>query len=176
MAGLFATGVCLVLVGVDRRHGDVLARLSPQRVVAALAPGRYLGLGPYFYQEREGECGPVCLANLLRLTGRNVHANAILRAFGEVDEGVSVRELRIVGARFGLETTFMRQASFDDLKRNLPAILLVKPEHFVLIKESVGDSFVVVDPALGMFELTRTQLSRAWSGVLIHVDHGATFQ
>ncbi|MCI0452936.1 MAG: cysteine peptidase family C39 domain-containing protein [Candidatus Latescibacteria bacterium] len=177
VAGLFAAGVCVALVEVDRRHGGDLDGLSPQRVVAALAPGRYLGRGPYVYQRREGECGPVCLANLVLLTGRrDIDINALLHAFGDVQPGVSVRDLRAVGARFGLVTEFMRHATFDDLETNLPGVLLVEPEHFVVVKECVGASFVVVDPALGMFEMTRAELSAIWGGVFIHVDVGSRVQ
>jgi len=163
--------VCIGTILSEWRFGAELAALGPARIVAAMAPGKYLGRGSFYYQRSDGQCGPASLANILLLLGvTGTDFDTLLERFGDVTTGVSIAELKAVGDQVGLRGTLLTVDPNVDLRDLVPSIMFVNGDHFVVLKRCIADNYIVVDPALGIFELSNSELSRMWSGVALHFE------
>lgn len=164
-----SVGIAIILA--EQKFGHKLADVSPSRVAAVFAPGKYLGRGPYHYQKRPSDCALASLANVLLISGEKiVEMDGLASEFGDVSRGVSISELKMVAERVGLSGELLTLASDTGPAGLVPSILFVKGNHFVVLKDCTDDSCTIIDPALGVFELNHRELSEIWNGVLLYFD------
>lgn len=174
--------LCVASVGVaivvaEQKYGYRLTDESPARLAAAFAPGRYLGRGPYYYQRRPADCAVACLANVLLISGEPaVDMDSLVDEFADISRGVSIAELKTVAERVGLSGELLNLEPGNGPAGLAPSILFVKENHFVVLKTCTDEAFVIIDPALGIFELDQSELSDIWSGVLLHFDSHASIR
>lgn len=109
-------------------------------------------------------CGADCLAYLLWLSGYKVPPEEVLGAFNGVDDGVMLLEIRRAASKFGLELTGWRGTDKGIDQLRLPAILSTRNTHFVIVVNSSGTDYVVIDPPYSVRLVPKRNLVLMWSG------------
>ena len=92
-------------------------------------------------------CGPQCLAELMKRSGKgSVSVESLARELQTDEQGTSLLALRDVARRHGWPSAEGVQLTLAGLKeQRLPLLALVAPGHFVLV-ESVTDKVTIWDP------------------------------
>jgi ATP-binding cassette, subfamily B, bacterial HlyB/CyaB len=122
---------------------------------------------PALLQLSESDCGPACLAMILRYYRKKVSTNRIRALTGAARGGVSLYSLAEAAEVLGFHARGI-QAAFDHLAQiELPAVAHWEGAHYVVLYEVRPDRVVVADPALGLRRLTRAEFLRGWTGYLL---------
>lgn len=134
-------------------------------------------LPPEFRFERGWQAGPNCGANalffMLRLNGRPVNRQELIKHLAPPKQGSSLEELQQAARQWGLETKVLRTApdGVERLDRPFIAHLSLPPNdagHYLLVLGASGNSFQVIDGTNGsLVELRRGTFYRHWSGYVL---------
>lgn len=115
-------------------------------------------------------CGPMSLARLMSLSGREVPFESLLRRFERrTDEGVQLGEILLVSESFDFSVEARKYAATEIRKVPVPSILLVDSNVHCLVFEAVDEDFVMVwDPSsMRSLRLPTQVLINKWDGVAI---------
>src|SRR5207248_591240 len=130
---------------------------------------------PELIQLSEVECGLACLAMILGYYGRKTSISELRLHFGVGRDGLSalgiVRAARHYGMR--VRAISLQQNDFRFVK--LPAIVHWEFNHFVVVERWTGKRVDVVDPARGRCRLTHDEFDAGFTGVVITLEPGVTF-
>jgi len=110
----------------------------------------------YYRQEKLYTCGPACLRMLLSLYG-DFSESLLATLAGTIIWGTTPLGLARAARQVGYDAKVIRHADMEDLKANLPNIVLINPGvllsnrpsrhgHFLVVKEVKSDSLIVNDP------------------------------
>jgi len=115
------------------------------------------------------ECGLACMAMIAKYMGHDVDLNGMRQRFPVSLAGTKLRALMDLAGQLGLASRALR-ADLDALPRlRTPAILHWDLDHFVVLKKAGRDRIVIHDPALGRRVLTRSALSKHFTGVALEL-------
>ncbi len=133
----------------------------------------------FVQQAESSECGLACLAMVGAHYGFDVELSAMRRIFGTNLRGITLKSLVSMAEHIGLSCRAVR-GEIDDLQHlKTPAILHWNMNHFVVltgVRHGVGGwRYDVMDPAVGPSVLTKSDMSRAFSGVALEIEPGAEF-
>lgn len=125
---------------------------------------------PCVRQIDAADCGPACLASVLRYYGRRVSLTQLRDAARTDLDGTTA-----YGLIEGANACGMRARGVRAEVLHLPDVLLpaiahgTKDDrrHYVVLYAVARDHVIVADPELGVRKLTLPQFSDFWSGVLI---------
>jgi hypothetical protein len=121
-------------------------------------------------------CGPLSMARLMSLQGRNVQFNQFLERFDRrTAEGVQLAEMIAIGDEISFPLQAVEFTSRDLTEITLPGILIVDGDAHCLVLEAVGENTVTVwDPSSMMpMTLPASLIAGKWSGkALITVQGG----
>ncbi len=135
------------------------------------------GRVPFVQQLEWTDCGPACIAMVLRYFGRDVTLEEVREATGGGGrEGTNALALVRAGEWYGLRA---RGISLDvEHLRYLPAgsILHWELNHFVVFERVKGKGIEVVDPARGRRFIDEGMLRKAFTGVAIVFELTAAFE
>lgn len=121
------------------------------------------------------ECGLACLGMILGYFDRHVQLTELRQKFPG-DDPLTLDQLSIIAGVYRLQTRAMR-CELPDLKEvQLPAILHVDFDHYVVLQKVHRNGFTIVDPAQGRLKLTRRALSDRFTGVLLEFNRSADFE
>jgi ABC-type bacteriocin/lantibiotic exporter with double-glycine peptidase domain len=121
-------------------------------------------------QQSEEDCGAACLATIAKHYGRTFTLARIRQAVGTGNRGTTLLGLRRGGEGLGFHA---RQIKIDPQTAKLelaplPAIIHWRGKHWVVLYHQQGKKYVIADPAMGMRQLTRTELLAGWeNGVML---------
>lgn len=137
-----------------------------------------------------GDCGPACVAMILRALGKDVTVNDVSRATGQAAgfTSIHVDQLRFAGSRFGAKLVWSNTTSYTRLESELasghPSIALVEYRllprkhdpnynlgHYVVVVGIDGDKLEYLDPywpneAGGRVVCTKSDFGKAWGAAI----------
>jgi ATP-binding cassette, subfamily B, bacterial len=131
---------------------------------------------PLLYQMSMTECGAACLAMILSYYGRKTSVSEIRERCGVGRDGLSAFAIVKAARSYDLRTRAISLTEVKDFRFvALPAIIHWNFNHFLVI-ERWSTSFVdVVDPALGRTRLPKEEFALRFTGVVILLEPGTTF-
>ncbi|MDE0470985.1 MAG: cysteine peptidase family C39 domain-containing protein, partial [Ekhidna sp.] len=118
-------------------------------------------------QEGQSDCGPACLASVIRFHHGNPSLDEIRRITGTTKTGTKLLGLYQGAKQLGFDAVGLEAEGIDNLKElDHPAILHVilenRLQHYVVFFGFEGDQLIVGDPAEGVSLWTREQLEEVW--------------
>lgn len=126
-------------------------------------------------QMEAAECGAACLAMVLSAHGREIALEDARERCGTSRDGVDAAALARAGESYGLKVKAVRREPEDLAELPLPAILHWNFNHFVVLEAVKGDRFVLLDPAVGRRTVTRAELGKALTGLVLVMVPGESF-
>lgn len=126
-------------------------------------------------QMEMAECGAACLAMVFDHHGRSVPLALLREACGVSRDGVNALGIVHAARQYGLEARGLK-ASVEALEDvPLPAIVHWEFKHFVVLERLTRAGAMIVDPASGRRRVSRAELDRAFTGVVIALTPGPDF-
>ncbi|MFO3707290.1 peptidase domain-containing ABC transporter [Xanthomonas codiaei] len=127
-------------------------------------------------QTEAAECGLACLTMIARYHGDRVDLAQLRRRFNISLRGVRLERLVQIGRAMGLDVRAMRAEPeyLQDLGQ--PCILHWDMSHFVVLERVVRGVALLHDPARGTLRLPMSELGKHFTGVLLELQPGASFQ
>ena len=125
-------------------------------------------------QVEAADCGYICVSALLALLGRPALVQEIKDAAGTTFRGLTLRQLRDVVRKCGIEADAIR---FDPGRTDsFPerGILLLERGHYVVVARRRRDALEIFDPQLGWYWADRRRLRRQCTGLAVNVGGDRT--
>jgi ABC-type bacteriocin/lantibiotic exporter with double-glycine peptidase domain len=125
-----------------------------------------LGTEGVVMQQHEWDCGVAALKMILDHHGIRTTYNDLLHRFETGPRtGVSMLTLKRLSESEGLRCAGWRLAAADLRGIPLPAILLLRRGHFVVLHSvSTAGEILLLDPARGRLRITARKLHSLWEG------------
>lgn len=128
------------------------------------------------YQSERSECGLVSLAMIASAHGLLYDLASLRARYPVSPKGITLKGLIDVAIDLKLDTRPLRCELDDFDQLRLPAILHWQMSHFVVLVAHRGSKYVLHDPAIGRISVTRAEMNNSFSGVVLEVWPGPTFQ
>jgi ATP-binding cassette subfamily B protein len=122
---------------------------------------------PALLQLTEQDCGPACLAMILRYYGKRVGLNRLRALAAPGRSGSTLYQLAEAGETLGFQTRGIQTALGRILPSQLPAIAHWEGTRYVVLYESRAEGVVIADPAVGLRHISPEEFRRGWSGYLL---------
>jgi ATP-binding cassette, subfamily B, bacterial CvaB/MchF/RaxB len=121
-------------------------------------------------QSEASECGLACLAMVSTLHGATATLAQLRRRFPTSLRGATMHQLMGIAESLGFMPRPLR-LELDDLRKlELPCILHWNLDHFVVLQRVKGNgSCVILDPAVGRRTLSRSQVSKHFTGFALEL-------
>lgn len=138
---------------------------------------RYIFVG----QHDETDCGAACLAAVFKWYGLKVPVTRIREAAGTDKQGSTGLGLVKAAQKYGFTAKGYKQNK-EDFPADiiLPAIANViidqKRVHFVVVYSADSRNIVIADPGEGIVKYTREDFFKIWTGMLIELSPGESFE
>jgi ATP-binding cassette, subfamily B, bacterial len=130
---------------------------------------------PPVSQMSEVECGLACLTMILNYFGNGVSLSELRTRSGVGRDGLSALELVQAARRYGLRVRALSLQRNDFRFVRLPAIIHWEFNHFLVVEKWSRKGVDVVDPAGGRRRLTHDEFDEGFTGVVITLEPGPTF-
>lgn len=130
---------------------------------------------PVIYQIEAAECGAASLCMILAYYGRYVNLTEMRGECHVSRDGSRLVDVANAAEEYGMKAEgYLSDPSLKG--RKLPAIVLWKHSHFLVV-EKVTDKWVrVVDPAFGRRRLTKEEFAGSFSRIVLEVEPGEGFE
>ena len=127
------------------------------------------------YQAEAAECGLACLAMVLGYYGKRTVVSALRQRFPMSTRGLDLSGLTRIAEESGLSARALR-LELDELQAlRTPAILHWNLDHFVVLEKAGATKAIILDPAVGRRTLSRSEISRRFSGIAVELLPTSTF-
>lgn len=131
---------------------------------------------PVIVQNEIAECGLACLAMVASYHGYQCDLSSLRRRFSISNQGTNLKQLVEMGGRLNLSGRALR-GELDDLPQvQLPCILHWGMNHFVVLKTISRRGYWIHDPAQGERLVSREEISRLFTGVVLELTPTADFK
>ena len=125
---------------------------------------------PSILQTEAAECGLACLAMVAAYHGYDTDLRNLRRHFPISLKGTNLQQLIEIGQQIDLGSRPLR-CEIDELPAvNLPAILHWDLNHFVVLTKIMGTRYEVHDPARGVVRVTRPELAKHFTGIVLELN------
>lgn len=125
---------------------------------------------PVIWQAEAGECGLACLAMCNAYHAIHISLKQLRERFGSAGRGASIKQLRAIAQHCGLRGQVYSIGLAQLSQARGPVVLHWDFNHFVVFVGKRFGRFVIHDPARGERWLSRTELSRHFTGVAMLLD------
>ncbi|WP_233097640.1 peptidase domain-containing ABC transporter [Dictyobacter vulcani] len=122
------------------------------------------------------ECGACCLAMILNYHGCTVSVSDVQDLCGVGRDGLSALAIVKAARQYGLRVRTVSLKKNDFRFLTLPAIAHWEFNHFVVIERWSSRHVDIVDPATGRRKLSQAEFEEGFTGVLIMLEPGASFE
>lgn len=130
---------------------------------------------PVILQTEMTECGLACMAMIARYHGHDIDLNILRRRHLVSMSGTSLGGLMKIAGTLDLAPRPLR-VELDQLdKVQTPAILHWDLNHYVVLKKVKGDKITIIDPGVGQRVLSRSKVSKHFTGVVMELSPTAEF-
>lgn len=131
---------------------------------------------PVILQNELAECGLACLAMVSCYYGYQCDLSSLRRRFSISTQGINLKQLLDMANRLHLAGRALR-GDIDELEQlQLPCILHWGMNHFVVLKEINRRGFLIHDPAQGERLITRDEISKLFTGVILELSPTTEFK
>ncbi len=132
---------------------------------------------PLIMQEANGECGLACIAMVAQWHGHKLDLPYLRGVYPTTRRGLSLANLSQIADQLRFDVRGYQIDDTADLaKVRLPAILHWGKNHFVVLKSVRRGVFTVHNPAAGISRYTAAELVEHFSGYVLEVTPGQTFE
>lgn len=142
-------------------------------------PRLHFGRGrrlPMIRQSEATECGLACLAMIAGYHGQHTEMPALRRRFSLSLKGATLARLVEIAQSMGMACRPLR-VELEELQHvQTPCILHWDLNHFVVLRDVSRRGIVIHDPAVGERTLVFGEVSKHFTGVVVEVSKGPTFQ
>jgi ATP-binding cassette subfamily B protein RaxB len=142
-------------------------------------PNLHLGFGrklPLILQAEAAECGLACLAMVAGYHGHSVDLPSLRQRFTVSLKGLSLAQVVALANRMQMEGRPLRVELEHLARLQTPCVLHWNMTHFVVLKEVRRSSIIIHDPAFGVRKLSFSEASKHFTGVVLELQPGATFE
>lgn len=130
------------------------------------------GFTPKFDVKLQGEpseCGLACIAMVMGHYGESISISALRRELDLSARGLTLGAMRDILSSLGVQSRGVR-LDIDEMNRlQLPSILHMDENHYVVLVALNRAGYVIADPALGMRRVERGYISRHFTGIALDV-------
>lgn len=130
---------------------------------------------PVLLQSDSSENGLICIAMVVAYYQGDVDLYKLKQDFPTSSSGMTQDRLLQVLEKLQFDSRKINIDINDIDKLSLPAILLWKENHFVVLKEVSGSSLIIHDPSFGEINLLKKDLSGNFNGTAIEIKPKITF-
>ena len=131
---------------------------------------------PIRIQMTPGENGASALYMMLGWFGRYVTMEELRKVCVISRNGSSPQQIIDAAAHYGLEGE-VRKLSAEELRTaELPMLVLWKKRYYAIVTKISGDMVTVADPSKGEYRLTFEKFKKIYSGTVIDLKKGPTFE
>jgi len=131
---------------------------------------------PILYQMSMTECGAACLAMILSYYGRQTSVSEVREHCGVGRDGLSALGIVKAARAYGLRTRAISLKDEQDFRFvQLPAIIHWNFNHFLVLEHWSSRYVDTIDPALGRTRLSREEFAQSFTGVVLLLEPGTTF-
>ena len=120
---------------------------------------------PLQLQTEAAECGLACLAMVSGFYGRHIDLITLRREANISSRGSNLASLIKVANKIGMASRPLALVISDLSSIKKPCILHWDFNHFIVLAEIKGDSYIIHDPATGRHVITQKELSDHFTGV-----------
>ena len=131
---------------------------------------------PVILQTEAAECGLACLAMVLSYHGVMTDLATLRQRHAISLKGITLATLVDLAQQEKLGTRALRLDVHEMQQLRLPAVLHWELNHLLVLKKMSGDSYVVHDPAYGERHLSKTEMSRGFTGVALELWPATDFK
>ncbi len=130
---------------------------------------------PVIHQAESSECGLACLAMVCSYFGQNVNIMALRQLFSISSRGSSILTLRQLSSQLAMSSRVL-SVELDQLNLvKKPCILHWDFNHFVVLAGVRKNKYIIHDPAAGRREVTKDEMSRLFTGIVLELWPGSEF-
>lgn len=127
-------------------------------------------------QMEAAECGAACLTMILSAYGREIQLEEAREKCGTSRDGVDAAALSRAAVSYGMQVKAIRCEPETLADIPLPAILHWNFNHFVVLEAVTRNHFVLLDPACGRRAVTRAEMGRGLTGLVLAMVPGNDFE
>lgn len=131
---------------------------------------------PVLLQSQADECGLACIAMVASAYGSEQSLTSLRERHAALDHGPCLRTVLGIARALDLDARPLRVDLAELGRLRLPAILHWRLDHFVVLTKVRKSSVVIHDPAAGKRQISRDELSRSFSGVVIELQPADDFR
>ncbi|WP_422877904.1 peptidase domain-containing ABC transporter [Ktedonosporobacter rubrisoli] len=131
---------------------------------------------PLLSQMSRVECGLACLAMVLSYYGRKTSISEIRTQCGVGRDGLSALGIVRAARRYKMRVRAVSLQHSDLRYVPLPAIVHWEFKHFLVVENWTSKFVDVVDPAHGRQRLTSEEFDAGFTGVVITLEPGTSFE
>ncbi|WP_010103900.1 peptidase domain-containing ABC transporter [Verminephrobacter aporrectodeae] len=127
-------------------------------------------------QAEAAECGIACLAMILNFFGHGTDLAGVRNRLAVSLKGMNLAQLRDAAQTYSLSARPLRLELHELKDLKTPCILHWDMNHFVVLKKSFGQKFIIHDPAKGIITLSIKEISEHFTGVALELSPVADFE
>ncbi len=131
---------------------------------------------PVILQMTPNECGSACLAMVLTYYGRETTINECRAYLDSGRDGLSARSIAQAARDLGLRVRAFSMEPESLSQLTGPVIIHWEFSHFMVLEHWSPEGVKVVDPAAGRRRLTTEEFNAGFTGVVLTMEPGASFQ
>ncbi|KIE06022.1 Uncharacterized protein NF27_CF00060 [Candidatus Jidaibacter acanthamoeba] len=131
---------------------------------------------PIILQTEVTECGLACLAMIANYYGYKTDLLTLRRQFSTSLRGSKLLDLINIGKKLFLLSRPLKLELHDLSKLKTPCILHWDLDHFVVLKDIIGNKVIIHDPAVGIMKYTLAEVSKHFTGVALELIPTVDFQ
>ena len=130
---------------------------------------------PVVLQTEVTECGLACLTMIGRYHGHDIDLNVLRKKHLISMTGASLKSVMAIAGGLQLAARPLK-VDLDQLhKLQLPAILHWDLNHYVVLKSVKGEKVHIIDPGIGLRQMTLSKLSDHFTGIALELTPTAEF-
>jgi predicted double-glycine peptidase len=130
-----------------------------------LSDTQFLGRDGVFFQQSHSDCGGAALKMIFSHFCIPMDYGLLLQHLGTGPEGTTMLSIRQVAVAAGLRCEGWRLSPRDLPIIPLPAILLLRRSHFVVVERvNAAEGILILDPVRGKLRISVQKLLSVWKG------------
>jgi ATP-binding cassette, subfamily B, bacterial CvaB/MchF/RaxB len=124
---------------------------------------------PMVLQTEAAECGLACVAMIAAYHGQATDLATLRQRYGFSLKGATLKDIVSLAERTGFASRAVR-LEVDELQNlKTPCLMHWDLNHFVVLKEVSAKGITIHDPAVGVRNVAREEISRRFSGVALEL-------
>lgn len=127
-------------------------------------------------QSEAAECGLASLAMIANHHGHRVNLPGLRQRFPTSIKGATLAELMTIATELELAPRAVRLDLDEFGQLQTPALLHWDLNHFVVLEQVRGDSFLILDPARGRRRMSLREIGRHFTGVALELSPTSDFR